>query len=111
MRNAKVGQAAASKMSSFYLLLCDANPTAVANGSKKPKAPGPAAKKTSEKTSERRRSGRNGSAPTAADTAQVGGQGPSLHVDVQVHISPDASPDQIDQIFASMAKHIYGRTH
>ena len=27
-----------------------------------------------------------------------------------VHISPDASPDQIDSIFASMAKHLYGRS-
>jgi len=33
---------------------------------------------------------------------------PGLHIDVQVHISPEASPDQVDQIFASMAKHLYG---
>lgn len=33
--------------------------------------------------------------------------GPQLHIDIQIHISPDASPDQIDQIFASMAKHLY----
>jgi hypothetical protein len=30
---------------------------------------------------------------------------PSIHINVQVHISPEASPDQIDQIFASMARH------
>lgn len=30
----------------------------------------------------------------------------SLHVDLQIHISPDATAAQIDQIFASMAKHI-----
>lgn len=35
---------------------------------------------------------------------------PSLHIDVQVHIASDASADQIDQIFASMAKHLYGRS-
>ncbi len=34
--------------------------------------------------------------------------GPSLHIDVQIHISPEALTDQIDQIFASMAKHLYG---
>lgn len=34
---------------------------------------------------------------------------PSLHIDVQVHISADSSPEQIDQIFASMAKHLYGK--
>lgn len=36
-------------------------------------------------------------------------QGPSLHVDLQVHIDSSASTDQIDAIFASMAKHLYGR--
>ena len=35
---------------------------------------------------------------------------PSLHIDVQVHVSAEASAEQIDQIFASMAKHLYGRT-
>jgi len=32
---------------------------------------------------------------------------PSLHIDIQVHISPDAKSDQIEQIFSSMAKHLY----
>lgn len=35
---------------------------------------------------------------------------PSLHIDVQVHVSSEASAEQIDQIFASMAKHLYGRS-
>jgi hypothetical protein len=34
--------------------------------------------------------------------------GPALHIDVQIHISPEASAEQIDQVFASMAKHLYG---
>lgn len=34
---------------------------------------------------------------------------PSVHIDIQVHISPESSPEQIDQIFASMAKHLYGK--
>jgi hypothetical protein len=33
---------------------------------------------------------------------------PALHIDVQIHISPEASAEQIDQIFASMSKHLYG---
>jgi hypothetical protein len=32
---------------------------------------------------------------------------PALHIDIQIHISPEASVDQVDQIFASMAKHLY----
>jgi hypothetical protein len=35
-------------------------------------------------------------------------QGPTLHIDIQVHISPEASPEQIEHVFASMAKHLYG---
>ena len=33
---------------------------------------------------------------------------PSLHIDLQVHISPESTPEQIEQIFSSMAKHLYG---
>ncbi len=33
---------------------------------------------------------------------------PALHVDIQVHIDPTSSAEQIDQIFASMARHLYG---
>lgn len=33
---------------------------------------------------------------------------PSIHIDLQIHISPEASTDQIDQVFRSMAKHLYG---
>ena len=31
---------------------------------------------------------------------------PSFHFDIQIHISPDASAEQIDQIFGSMARHL-----
>jgi hypothetical protein len=35
---------------------------------------------------------------------------PSVHIDIQIHILAEASVEQIDQIFSSMAKHLYGRT-
>ena len=31
---------------------------------------------------------------------------PSLHIDIQVHISPQSSDTQIDKVFESMAKHL-----
>lgn len=34
---------------------------------------------------------------------------PDININLQVHISADSTSDQIDQIFASMAKHIYRR--
>ena len=36
------------------------------------------------------------------------GHRPNLHIDLQIHISPESTPDQIETIFASMAKHLYG---
>lgn len=46
--------------------------------------------------------------PAKAGPARPNSAGPSLHIDMQVHISADSTPEQIDQIFASMAKHLYG---
>lgn len=34
-------------------------------------------------------------------------QSPDININLQIHISSDATPDQIDKIFESMAKHIY----
>ncbi len=45
--------------------------------------------------------------PEAED--RVSRSQPTLHIDLQIHISPEAGPEQIDQIFASMAKHLYDR--
>ncbi len=32
---------------------------------------------------------------------------PKLHIDIQIHISPDATRNKLEQIFESMAKHLY----
>lgn len=34
---------------------------------------------------------------------------PSIHIDIQIHISPNADLTQIDHVFESMAKHLYPR--
>jgi hypothetical protein len=31
---------------------------------------------------------------------------PSVHIDLQIHISPEATPEQIDEIFASISRHL-----
>lgn len=46
-------------------------------------------------------------APPATDP-RAGSLGPDLHIDIQVHISPEASPEQIEKVFESMARHLYG---
>ena len=51
--------------------------------------------------------------PTAQEPvvgkSEYSGDVPSLHIDIQVHISPDSTPEQIDKIFESMAKHLYAK--
>ena len=47
--------------------------------------------------------------PLVAPPQTVESPTPTLHIDFQVHIAADAPPEQIDQIFASMAKHLYGK--
>lgn len=36
-------------------------------------------------------------------------QQPTVHIDLQIHISPDSSVEQVDAIFASIAKHLYDK--
>lgn len=50
-----------------------------------------------------------GSTPTNAQRTPVAESLPNLHIDVQVHIDASAAPEQIEAVFASMAKHLYGR--
>ncbi len=69
------------------------------------------------KTSTPQRAERAGVAPSAKKTSKTKDLGrpeaighPAVHIDFQIHISPEASPEQIDQIFASMRRHLYGST-
>lgn len=52
----------------------------------------------------------NGVGEEAPKTGQIdnnNNQLPSIHIDIQIHISSDSKSEQIDQVFASMAKHLY----
>ncbi|MDE0606816.1 MAG: hypothetical protein OXH78_06660 [Acidimicrobiaceae bacterium] len=45
---------------------------------------------------------------TPASPANSNG-GPTVHLDIQIHIPADATPEQIDQIFSSMSRHLYSK--
>ena len=47
--------------------------------------------------------------PQASSRDRIAAREPTVHIDVQIHIDSSASSAQIDQIFASMARHLYGR--
>lgn len=94
-----VGQAMANRFAVIYELLAT-----MAIPEKRKTSPTPAKTKSPPK----QRSTRSEESPAKEVEKPVvfSGVGPSIHIDIQIHISPDAKPDQIDQIFASMAKHL-----
>ena len=117
-KNVGVGADAAKKQAAFYILLCEADPSGQAGNLPKPAAPSkskvsskqpkPAANPTvAEPSSDVAQAE---SPDVAASPSSSGAQmpSPSLHVDIQIHISPETTFDQIDKIFESMAKYLRG---
>lgn len=115
--NAEVGDSAAGKMASVYELLSEADPS---KGQETSKVTTKAQTKKSTVKSKVEEAkplttsdGGNHNAviePISNQTqtvSEVGKLEPSIHIDIQIHISSDASAEQIDQVFASMAKHLY----
>jgi hypothetical protein len=122
LRDTGTGQAAADRMTRFYLLLAAGDPNAGEQATERPNRQGTAAPQARDARPRATRrgggAGRGEPAREAAETAtpeQVPAhaprqaQPPSVHIDIQVHIDPAATAEQIDQIFASMARHLYDR--
>jgi len=104
------GESLINKTMTVYMLLCEADPIKAAAAPASSTGNTRIKKKTIKK-------GEKG-APTKpqVDTNPVetdNGKppirqlsGPAIHFNVQIHISPDATAEQIDQLFASMGKHL-----
>jgi len=102
------GRAAVGKMAAFYCMICEAD------ASKAEVAPKSEERKTRRAAKPRAPEVRDTPASqrkvAGASEPDDGGQHPpAIHINLQIHVSSDASPDQIDQIFAGIAKHIYQR--
>jgi hypothetical protein len=107
------GDSACSRMAALYTILIDADPTGQPDGPKSKPESKATAKQSSSVSRQKSRSATQavpdrdpppGQAQRSATRSQ---DGPEVSINLQIHISADASTDQIDQIFASMAKHIY----
>ena len=104
------GDSNARKMSATYVLVASREiPEPPAADSGKP------AKKASPKKQATAKSQESAEADEGQEIAG-GGQlpakpsdGPTLHLDIQIHIPADATPEQIDSIFSSMARHLYAK--
>ena len=110
-RETRTGEAASSQMGRLYILLTQRDvrmgeerladlPVGGKSGGGAPRKPAPPGRS------------REDQAAVAAEKRAPEvpkGLAPDVHIDIQVHIDASASPEQIEQIFKSMAKHLYGR--
>ncbi|HRI04882.1 MAG TPA: DUF5343 domain-containing protein [Pyrinomonadaceae bacterium] len=113
-KNAKVGDAAARMYTTTYVLLSEADPSKTEESRPKanPSAPKPKKEKASTESKVKEPQNKvNAKKIDREDNESEQNKGgglafPSIHIDVQVHISPDTSAEQIDKIFESMSKHL-----
>jgi hypothetical protein len=111
--NTGKGTSAVGRMAQFYTVLMEADI------SKKPehKVKLPAQPKSKPKAQQKPKSlnihdRKPGNlSPYSGSESKVGEspKSPGISINLQIHISADSTPDQIDKIFESMAKHIYGK--
>ena len=104
--HSRVGENAAGKITAFYALLSEADPSKETSGNSE-EGRGKLKKSAQSKSSEQKPivlDDKISEPPMSEKNASQ--LQPSLHIDVQIHISPESSPEQIDQIFASMSKHL-----
>ncbi|MHB1689039.1 MAG: DUF5343 domain-containing protein [Ignavibacteriaceae bacterium] len=106
---AKVGANAAKKMAITYEILCEADfkkgEESISNAKSINDKPKSKIKDKIERSTTKRTD--NGKTVKGEDEDINKDFNPSVHIDIQIHISPDASPEQIDKIFISMSKHIF----
>jgi len=100
------GASAVSKMAAFYIILSEADV------SKQMEKKAPKEKSVRKQMSIPQKMGTKDAEAKQKDveTKSIGVPQailPTMHINLEIHISSDATPDQIDKIFESMAKHIY----
>jgi len=111
MRDAKVGEPAAKMFATTYIMLLQKEPEA-AKKITKSKVNKPKVEKATKTASSKKKAPEKSVNPAPTELLNVSKNSdsssfsPRLHIDVQVHISPESSPEQIDKIFESMSKHL-----
>ncbi len=114
MNSARCGEIAAKMFARFYMLLLKADPKG-GEETITEKTPKPSKPSTTKKTkatpkpqvvtqnADTEVTNTNSEIKTAHRALNVA---PELHINIQLHISPESTADQIDKIFESMAKHL-----
>lgn len=117
-RQTGAGASAISKMVSFYMILVAADPTKSSLTAKKSsstkQSTKPSVTSTKKVTEMKKvqpvyRETSKGKSIEHEEKSLCNLNTPSMNINLQIHISADATVEQIDKIFESMAKHIYNR--
>jgi hypothetical protein len=105
------GQGAALNKAATYLLLGASEPDISPGKSVKKDSPAKKVAQRAGKTDISKAQGTNGAVvkrrPKEAEANRGGGAAIPLNVNVQIHISADATSDQIESIFAAMKRYLY----
>lgn len=108
MNHTGIGEAGAKRMLAFYSTLVEADPN-ISKVTSTPKSKEQKAKKTKEQKPSFVAKPVIKNKPEEEYVSNTSKQfvSPSLNINIQIHISSDASPDQIKSIFENMSKYIY----
>lgn len=106
-----VGEPTAKKMVVLFSLLKEADLSKKTESNASAKSPGQPKKQAKGSSSSAKKKAEPTSTPenqTVDPHIREAVQArPDVHIDLQIHISPDSTPEQIEAIFSSMAKHLY----
>ena len=111
MTETACGADAARKMAGMYSLLAEADPSSEDQvTAPKPKnRASTESKKPTETVSPKRRESADRQERGLRGASILGPDMPEMRLNVEIRIDASVTPEQIDLIFSSMAKHLYGR--
>jgi hypothetical protein len=116
MHSSRCGKSAAQLYAKFYVLLLKSDPKGAENSPERVTGSKNSIKQKKQVTSDNKG---DTSAKLKAPSKSLPrdehrkinpGYQPELHINIQLHISPESTAEQIDKIFESMAKHLKGFT-
>lgn len=101
------GTAAVGRMAAIYIVISEAD----LSKSPKTKVKKDVSRQETKTTPKTRKQKRDSVSPSMVHPEERPFQQPAIapgvNINLEIHISSDASPDQIDKIFESMARHLY----
>lgn len=117
MNETKSGGPRAKQLAAFYVMVAKGDLAAAGEraGRRETAGSAPAANGRSARTATSASGGKGATAPVRKRDEELHvaevktSPMPTLNIAVQVYVDKDMTPEQVDHVFASMAKHLYGR--